>query len=361
MPSLNDAMSCCPVCLREDVKAKVIRSAIPHQTIGIMMENREGKDEGVHFSCSSCGEFVVTNCDCVNLKSPRLRIWIVSHLSALLREQTTHKLPPFWLRTGIMEPYGPLDWDAPLVYINLDELLQRWPRTVPERIERLLCNLAHSSSFAGDRILITHDDSGCRLAFAENIREMLFHKGALIDQNYCEEIAVSNEPHRAVRLLPAGWQRFCELTRGKSNRENDVFVAMWYGDEKHEKEMTHAYATAIDPAVRAAGYGCYRADLSHHNDWVMDEVLGRIRMAPFVVADFTGNRNGVYFEAGFGRGLGIPVIHTCKKCDLETAHFDTKQLNHVLWDNVDELRLRLYNRILGSIGAGPRGVVPLES
>src|SRR5688572_6891961 len=130
MPSLNEAMSCCPVCLCEDIKAQSIESAIPYATGGFMMENRSGKDQGVYFSCPACGKFVVTNCDCVNLKSDQLRTWKKTHLSALLREQTARRLPPFWLRTGIMEPYGPLDWHAPLAHIDLEALLQRWPRTV---------------------------------------------------------------------------------------------------------------------------------------------------------------------------------------------------------------------------------------
>jgi nucleoside 2-deoxyribosyltransferase len=86
----------------------------------------------------------------------------------------------------------------------------------------------------------------------------------------------------------------------------------------------------------------------------MDKILGDIRMAPFVVADFTGHRNGVYLEAGFARGLGLPVIHTCRSDELDNAHFDTAQLNHVVWTTPDELRSKLFHRIAGTIGLGPQ-------
>jgi len=33
----------------------------------------------------------------------------------------------------------------------------------------------------------------------------------------------------------------------------------------------------------------------------------------FIVADFTGQRGGVYFEAGYALGLRKPVIWTCKR------------------------------------------------
>ena len=32
-----------------------------------------------------------------------------------------------------------------------------------------------------------------------------------------------------------------------------------------------------------------------------------------MVCDLTGYRGGVYFEAGFASGLGLPVIYTCRK------------------------------------------------
>jgi hypothetical protein len=85
----------------------------------------------------------------------------------------------------------------------------------------------------------------------------------------------------------------------------------------------------------------------------MDKVFGDIRRAPFLVADFTEHRNGVYLEAGFARGLGIPVIHTCRKDHLDKTHFDTAQFNHVVWSTAEELKTKLFHRIIASIGEGP--------
>ena len=36
----------------------------------------------------------------------------------------------------------------------------------------------------------------------------------------------------------------------------------------------------------------------------MDRIIAQIRASKFVVADFTRNRGGVYYEAGFALGLG---------------------------------------------------------
>ena len=85
----------------------------------------------------------------------------------------------------------------------------------------------------------------------------------------------------------------------------------------------------------------------------MDKVPGDIKVAPFVVADYTGHRSGVYYEAGLARGLGIPVINTCKESNFGQAHFDTQQLDHLLWETPGDLTEKLFHRIRGIVGVGP--------
>lgn len=68
-----------------------------------------------------------------------------------------------------------------------------------------------------------------------------------------------------------------------------------------------------------------------------------------VVADFTGHRGGVYFEASFALGLGIPVIWTCCEDQIGTAYFDTRQYSHVVWKSPGDLREKLKYRILATV------------
>jgi len=39
---------------------------------------------------------------------------------------------------------------------------------------------------------------------------------------------------------------------------------------------------------------------------------------------------------------------------MKGAHFDTSHLNHIVWRDVGELRKNLANRILATIGRGPK-------
>ncbi|MGX9143497.1 hypothetical protein [Mesorhizobium sp. 128a] len=138
---------------------------------------------------------------------------------------------------------------------------------------------------------------------------------------------------------------------------NQAFVAMWFG-----AEVNDAYEFGISPAIITAGYRPMRIDQKEHNNKIDDEIIAEIRRSKFVVADFTcgeagvGNavvsipRGGVYYEAGFAQGLGIPVIWTCRQDHIDKVHFDTRQFNHITWANPEELKAKLRNRIGAVIG-----------
>jgi hypothetical protein len=48
------------------------------------------------------------------------------------------------------------------------------------------------------------------------------------------------------------------------------------------------------------------------------------------MADFTGQRGGIYFEAGFAQGLGKQVIWLCREDEVWKVHFETSQCNHII-------------------------------
>lgn len=128
-----------------------------------------------------------------------------------------------------------------------------------------------------------------------------------------------------------------------------AFVAMWFAPE-----VSVAYDEGIAPAVEELGYRPVRIDRQEHNNKIDDEIIAAIRRARFVIADFScgsdGVRGGVYYEAGFAAGLGIPVIHMVRESDVVALHFDTRQINHIVWTDHADLRQKLVNRIGATLG-----------
>ena len=98
------------------------------------------------------------------------------------------------------------------------------------------------------------------------------------------------------------------------------FCAMWFDDS-----IKSLWTQAISPAISDAGYEPKRIDEHQHNNRIDDEIIAQIRRSKFVVADFTEQRGGVYFEAGFALGMNLPVIWTVKESELANVHFDNRQ------------------------------------
>ena len=133
------------------------------------------------------------------------------------------------------------------------------------------------------------------------------------------------------------------------------FVAIWF-----DSSMNEVYDNAMEPAIKRAGYEPVRIDRQPDLiDKIDDAIVAEIRRSRFLVADFThgetGARGGVYYEAGFAHGLDIPVIFTCRSDKIDQVHFDTRQFNHIVWDNgdFDGFGKSLTDRIVASIGEGP--------
>jgi hypothetical protein len=146
-----------------------------------------------------------------------------------------------------------------------------------------------------------------------------------------------------LKLSMEGWNQVQPLSR-PGGIPGQCFMAMWFSDETRA-----AYEEGIEPAVSKAGFKPIRIDRKEHNNEIPDEIIAEIRNSQFMVADFTGQRTGVYYEAGFAMGLGRPVVWCCRKDDIGNLHFDTNHKNHIDWQTPQDLRDRLYTRIRTTI------------
>jgi hypothetical protein len=180
------------------------------------------------------------------------------------------------------------------------------------------------------------------VSWSRSVEEMQF----MVTDVLCNELAyLATDSNSEYRVSPKGLLHL----EGASNAASSIgFCAMWFGEE-----VKPLWDQVIGPAIQASGYEALRIDSKQHNGKIDDEIMASIRGAKFVVADFTGNRGGVYYEAGFAHGLDLPVIFMCREGDA--LHFDIRQYNCIFWnsDSFDDARERLKNRILATLGKGP--------
>jgi len=126
------------------------------------------------------------------------------------------------------------------------------------------------------------------------------------------------------------------------------FVAMSF-----DPGLVAAWTNGFEPAIRAAGYTPLRIDAKEYIGGISDEIMAEIRRSRFVVADYTQQKNGAYFEAGFALGLGLTVIPTCRADEIDRLHFDIRHLNTLAWTKPEDHALKLSQRIREVIGTSP--------
>jgi hypothetical protein len=274
-------------------------------------------DVTMRFTCDRCGEFKVLIDKAIITKEQK------HLLSAACRMWTGTEIPTL----------------GPETIPTLVQQVPKW--SVSEKLDRLLELAAKETEGIGS--LSTFDiKTAYPLIVARNVEEVEQLARALLGRGL-----VTREDNRLFVTI-RGWERVEEIRRS-GPRSSLVFVAMWF-----DPATTELYEKAIGPAIREAGYEPLRIDQHEHVNRIDDEIIGQMRRSKFMVADFTGQRPGVYFEAGFMMGLGRNVIWMCDKKALKDLHFDVRQYSFIDWESVHDARTRLKRRILSLEGEGPR-------
>ena len=192
---------------------------------------------------------------------------------------------------------------------------------VPRKLDMLLRWFEKHSDHPG--AIVRRRGNLFALVDAQNEDEVGFLCGTLVKQGSIEQVGTDQ-----YQITAKGWERLSPSAPGGD--PGTCFVAMSF-----DKTLDLAYGEGILPAVQGdCGFHVIRIDRVEHNDNINDRIIADLRAAQFVVADFSDHKNGVYFEAGFGMGLGRIVICTCREGDFTEAHFDTRPFNHILWSSL---------------------------
>ena len=223
-------------------------------------------------------------------------------------------------------------------------LSQPFP-AISDRADRLLLEALRGQTSLGGSFDIK-EPRFVAATYSQNAREVIFLLRMLSESGLMKAIAMGGK----CEVLPDGYVAADALAR-RPGPSTKGFVAMWFSET-----LEHAYTVGFQVGILNAGYDPVRVDRVEHTNHIDDEIIAQIRTASFVVADFTGHRGGVYFEAGFALGLNLPVIWTCRKDDMADLHFDIRQYNTIDWDSPESLATRLQHRIEATLGKGPKDI-----
>jgi nucleoside 2-deoxyribosyltransferase len=149
-----------------------------------------------------------------------------------------------------------------------------------------------------------------------------------------------------LKLSMYGWETY-ERLKHLEIASRTAFMAMKF----NQSDVNHAVESCFRPAVGRTGFELRVLTHGQPAGSIDDQLRAGIVASRFVIADLTHGSPGAYWEAGFGEGLGRPVIYTCGKSAWEKqgTHFDTNHLTHIIWNPEDLTEAE--NRLVATIRA----------
>ena len=303
---------------------------------GIAQLNEKSGYEGYDITCFVCGKYSVTKED--------------------FEDNILQKYPARYILSGISRNRAVKSRPIQFSEEKIESIVlsTKVPKTVLDKIEHILLYINENTTFGGQEIIL-HLNQDYPIGFCKNPEELNFLLNQLAEMGYIvtRNVTTVVRPDGLVkyeRTTLQTYQNGCQLTFNGFKRIEELtatrpkgdqcFIAMSFADELNE-----VYDNGIYKAVNEANYKVFRVDKEQHNEKIDDKIISEIRRSSLMVADVTMHRQGVYFEAGFAMGLGIPVIWTCHTSDIKQAHFDTRQYNHIVWEKPEDLAEQLLNRI----------------
>lgn len=298
------------------------------------------------FECSECGRFQM---DCFSSNEVKL----TEEHKLILRHYYQSLAPQDKRRLIVLNSQ------------NLEEILGNiyYPKNLVEKVDNVLAYFVNQTKTFGQLIVIQNKSELLTQLFCSSTEELSRILNYLLTEKYLTMAArVGNSPEKFAVTMNGlkYYQEYEKRLLKDKNKSKQGFVAMWFNDtedtERHRPNMQNVYSLAIKPAIEFEDrFSSIKIDNVEHCNDINDEMISQIRKSRFMIADLTGYRGGVYWEAGFAEGLGIPVIYTChekwlntdKDLDIEGVHFDLNHRNMILWneENLEEFKQKLINRI----------------
>jgi len=200
-------------------------------------------------------------------------------------------------------------------------------KDILEKLDEILEYLRKKTDWLFQRIKIKPTDFF--YFYCRNEKEMWDCIRYLNEKGYLDTKNGETELH-IPWLTPEG---FNYIKEHKSATQ--CFVAMWF--EENEPNMQEIYESTFSPAINDAGFDPYKIDMvDDFTNEITDQMIAEIKRSKFVIADLTGVRGGVYFEAGYAMGRGLKVIFTCEEGWFDEIHFDVRQRPVIKWKNTED-------------------------
>jgi hypothetical protein len=328
----------------------------------------------VIFECKHCGKFGITH-DLLNMNDDQSEFLFkcinLMHSFLISHHPSATGLPFVFF---YVEGYEDLSKEIhPELYINLYELLNRFPKKPYDKLTFVLNNIHCLFSETGFHIEYYSEEKlgGWARAMSQGQDESFFDartfccmtndKWEIVDEihqtildfeeyQYIKIIHPEHNPNNDLLTMPEYFTlslKGRELIDGmKKQTLKQGFIAISFSGEAQQ------IIAAIKKGISDAGFVPRVISDKEYNGQVVPEIFYEICQSSFVIMDSTYPNYGAYYEAGYAKGVKIPVIFTCRKDVFDSEvnpinkpHFDILQEKHIIWTDEADLTSKLKKRI----------------
>ena len=217
------------------------------------------------------------------------------------------------------------------------------PKTPKQKLDKLFLEVFKLQKSEGERFFVgdhLFNETFWSKLYFKNINECNFYLKTLAEYGLIEVELNSSGAVQYVTITFKGLNYQIEITESGDN-SNNCFVAMSFGQNMTE------IREAIKLAIIETGFQPILIDEIHIDSerTINDEIIASIKKSKFCISDFTEQKDGVYFEAGYALGRGLKVIYTCNEEWFKLTHFDTNHFPHIIYSDPITLKEKLKFKI----------------
>jgi nucleoside 2-deoxyribosyltransferase len=217
-----------------------------------------------------------------------------------------------------------------------------YPKTPKEKQDFFFLKIVNQLSFSGQDISLDYSDSASFRYYFRNKEELLFYCSSLAEMGLI--IVKITDQSIEISVTYKGLNHASALQEEGENSDN-CFIAMSFG------ENTKTIREAIKEACNATNYNPILVDEINieSEKTINDAIVANLKRCKFCIADFTEQKDGVYFESGYALGQGKKVIFTCSEAWFNgingKSHFDTNHFPHIIYKDENELTRKIIDKI----------------
>lgn len=292
--------------------------------------------------CDSCGQYNIENdiysfnneCVVIPRKERCCLLWYINHVLHAQYANETQKVIPHFHKNDALGTSISIG-ENKHQFTHIDNLMKYYPHSFSERIDRIILSLATRCEDIGGVIEFMDVKGGDNEflwldTFIATESQELANKQLKAYLELLEQfgfVSCKNKEgiQKQYKLTARGWLKVQEL-QNSTQTKKQCFVAMWF-----DPCMQQARGMIIK-AIQDCGYSPMIIDIKEHNNQIVPEIFYEIKQSRFVIADLTGHRNGVYYEAGYAEALGKPVILMCGQRMLFFHIYSESAMRSILLD-----------------------------